>query len=184
MGEVCIGVDANRNWDYEWLGLGASDLECSQIYAGPVAFSEPENLLVSQAFLRYQNATKLYLSIHSYGNYIIYPWSYTLDRADDFEEMDALARDAADAIFAVNGTTYRTGQSSSLLYYAAGCSSDWFKGAAGVELAFVYELPGGGNFGFDLPASSIQPVLNETWPSVVVFYNHVVEKFGGVPSTK
>lgn len=170
-------MDANRNFGYYWMVAGASDQECSNTYAGPEAFSEPEMLAFSQEVLRYKNSTKLYLSLHSHGSYIIFPWSYTTDTPDDYDELNSLAQAARDAIYNVNGTWYTVGMSSEILYYAAGCSSDWVKGVAGVDLAFVYELPGGGNFGFDLPPSRIQEVLDETWPSIVLYYNYVVEKF-------
>lgn len=109
---------------------------------------------------------------------LMYPWSYTDERPDNYEELDALATAAAAAIEAVNGTTYRVGQIPDILYFASGSSLDWFKGYAGIDLGFVYELPGGGNFGFDLPAERIQSVVNETWPSIVVFYDYIVENFG------
>lgn len=47
-----------------------------------------------------------------------------------------------------------------------------------MELTFVIELPGGGNFGFDLPASRIGSVVNETWQGILVLQDYVAQKFG------
>ncbi|MCL4134687.1 UNVERIFIED_CONTAM: hypothetical protein GTU68_013932, partial [Idotea baltica] len=38
----CRGVDLNRNWSYRWGEGGSSSDECSEIYRGTSAFSEPE----------------------------------------------------------------------------------------------------------------------------------------------
>lgn len=157
---------------------GASNEECSNTYAGPEAFSEPETLAFSRFVDRYKDSIKLYLSVHSYGQYIIYPWSYTTVLPDDWEELDDLAQATASAIYDVQGTRYTVGNSVELLYYAAGCSDDWVKGAAGVELTFVIELPGGGSFGFDLPSSRIPSVVNETWQGILVLQDYVTQKFG------
>lgn len=110
---------------------GASSNECSDTYAGPEEFSEPETLAFSRFVDKYNDSIKLYLSVHSYGQYIIYPWSYTTVLPDDAEELDSVARAAASAIYDVQGTNYTVGNSVELLYYAAGCSDDWVKGAAG-----------------------------------------------------
>lgn len=40
--EVCYGTDLNRNWDHNWNEKGASKSKCSEFYAGPKPFSEPE----------------------------------------------------------------------------------------------------------------------------------------------
>jgi len=39
-GNVCVGVDPNRNFDAGWSGPGASDSPCSETYYGPVVESE------------------------------------------------------------------------------------------------------------------------------------------------
>ncbi|GAA0466452.1 M14 family zinc carboxypeptidase [Streptomyces olivaceiscleroticus] len=41
-GSTCRGTDMNRNWDYQWSTGGSSTNPCSDTYAGPRAFSEPE----------------------------------------------------------------------------------------------------------------------------------------------
>lgn len=71
---LCIGTDPNRNFGYMWNTGGASDNPCSDIYAGPEPFSEVETDAVRKYFVEHFTEIKLYVSIHSYGNYILYPW--------------------------------------------------------------------------------------------------------------
>lgn len=51
----CAGVDLNRNWDFNWGDrAGASDDPCSDQYAGPRPFSEPEAKATAAFILRRQ----------------------------------------------------------------------------------------------------------------------------------
>ncbi|GJQ71038.1 hypothetical protein Trydic_g948 [Trypoxylus dichotomus] len=172
-GVICNGADANRNFDLEWGGPGTSTSECSDIFMGRYPFSEPETRALADVAIAEENID-LYLAIHSYGRWIIYPWGYTLEPPENVDELQEAGEAAAAAIYAVAGTEYVVGNSAALLYYAAGCSDDWFKGGANVSLSYTVELPGGGNQGFDLPADRIQPVVTETWPGIIAFYDYVI----------
>lgn len=174
-GTICNGVDGNRNFDYHWGGPGTSDYECSEIYKGPYAFSEPEVAALAKVALE-EDQIDLYLAIHSFGQYLLYPWGFTLDPPDNADELQEAGRQAAQAIEALNGTVYAVGNSAGLLYFAAGCSDDWFKAIPGVPLSYTVELPGGGNQGFDLPANRIQPVVTETWAGIVAYYDFLIAK--------
>lgn len=46
--DKCFGTDPNRNWNYLWNEKGSSRSTCSDFYAGPRAFSEPETKAVSK----------------------------------------------------------------------------------------------------------------------------------------
>lgn len=45
--DICYGTDLNRNWNQDWNERGTSDSPCSDYYAGPKAFSEPETKALS-----------------------------------------------------------------------------------------------------------------------------------------
>lgn len=177
-GSVCVGVDGNRNFDFHWMETGASDEECSEIYAGSVAFSEPETVALSEFVLTNADSIKLYLTFHSYGNYLLYPWGYTSALPDDWETLDDLAQDVAAAIYAVDGTSYTIGSSTNVLYAAAGGSDDWVKGVGGVNLSYTIELPGGGSFGFDLPANRIASTVYETFEGIKVYHSYIEQRYG------
>lgn len=155
---------------------GASSLECAETYAGPTAFSEPETSHLRDIINENLDEIKLFISFHSYGNYIMYPWGYTSQLPYDVEELNSLAVDVEAAIASVAGTRYTIGSPPQVLYAAAGGSFDWVKGEAGVDMSYTLELPGGGSYGFDLPASRILDVCVETFEGVKVFYNYVEQQ--------
>ncbi|XP_046389814.1 carboxypeptidase B-like [Ischnura elegans] len=160
--EDCLGVDPNRNFDFHWMESGASSDPCDEIFAGDKAFSESEARALRDYVLANAKNAKAYLTLHSYGQYLLYPWGYDESLPDDWRDLDDLGNAMNDAIKAVRGTEYTVGSSGQALYPAAGASDDWSKGVAGVKYVYTVELPGGGFYGFDLPASEIKPVVEET----------------------
>lgn len=68
----------------------------------------------------------------------------------------------SNAIYASTGAQYTLGNGAIELYPAYGASDD-YAAFRGVQLAYTFELPGGGQNGFDLPANRIYPVATETW---------------------
>lgn len=177
LGRLCTGVDPNRNYDFHWGGPGASEFQCSEAYQGPKPFSEPETLSHSRFLEKYSNQIKLYLTFHSYGTKLLYPWSYTRECPDDADELDGLAIKVGNVIRAVRGTKYEVGNSATIEYLTAGSSDDWAKGVAGIQLSYTIELPGGGKQGFDLPASEILNVVQEMFEGVKVWHNYIETKF-------
>lgn len=73
----CVGTDANRNFDFHWGEVGASKYACSDIFRGLSAFSEPETRALRDLMHSLTGRAKFYLSLHSYGNYLLYPWGYS-----------------------------------------------------------------------------------------------------------
>ncbi|KAJ8922113.1 hypothetical protein NQ315_004047 [Exocentrus adspersus] len=176
-GTICDGVDANRNFDYQWMVIGASHWQCSDTYAGYTPFSEVETQTVRDYLLANRPNVKLFLDLHSYGQWLLYPWAYTSDPVDNIEELHALGDRVHDAISAVRGTNYTVGSSNAVLYASSGGSRDWTKAVAGIDIGYTVELPGGGSAGFNPDASEIEPVVTETWEGIKVFYEHIRDKY-------
>ena len=65
-GNLCIGVDANRNWGFHWNEGGSSDNSCAQDYHGPEAFSEVENRNMRDYLAAIPNL-QFYNNVHSYS---------------------------------------------------------------------------------------------------------------------
>ncbi|MCL4234336.1 MAG: zinc carboxypeptidase, partial [Deltaproteobacteria bacterium] len=131
----CWGVDTNRNYGYQWgLDQGSSGDPCSDVYRGTAAFSEPETAL-TKAFLEAKTNITTLITLHTYGNMILYPWGYTSSPIGDstdlaiFQAMAARFRDS-------NG--YTTGPGNSL-YPISGDTVDWAYGALGL-FAFTFEV--------------------------------------------
>lgn len=62
-------------------------LPCSVIYAGPYPFSEPETIAM-KSYLQYKIPDlKVYISLHSYGQFWLAPWGYTAAKPNNFLEQ-------------------------------------------------------------------------------------------------
>lgn len=171
----CYGVDANRNFDFHWMEIGASSSECSETYAGPYEDSESEVRAVEAVILSKKDQIKLYLGFHSYGQYFVHPWGFTTEKPEEDAQLKEAGRRAAAAIASVAGTQYTVGSSIEILYAVSGSSKDWVMGLTDIGLAYTVELPGGGTAGFDLPPSRIDPVVRETFEGVKELHNYIVE---------
>lgn len=109
-GHECHGVDPNRNFGYHWGGYGASDDACKETYRGSHAFSEPETLAMKNFLLTEKADFKLYLTFHSYGQYILYPWGYDKLDTRDWGDLKRVGDITGKALKALNGVTYQIGQ--------------------------------------------------------------------------
>ncbi|KAL8222510.1 UNVERIFIED_CONTAM: Multifunctional pyrimidine synthesis protein CAD, partial [Gekko kuhli] len=107
-GSSCVGVDPNRNWDAGFGVAGSSGNPCSETYRGPHANSEPEVKAIVD-FVKSHGNIKAFVSIHSYSQLLLYPFGYTSKKAADAQELDALAKEAVDALSSLHGTIYKYG---------------------------------------------------------------------------
>jgi murein tripeptide amidase MpaA len=177
-GSNCIGVDPNRNFNYQWSAINSTQLNdpCNLIYRGPYPNSEKEVQAVSRLMEQFES-TRLYLSLHSYGQYFLYPWTYDRIRIDNYLDHETVATLASDAIYATNGTRYKTGTSFEHLSLSSGVSKDYAVGVGKIDYSFTVELPGGGANGFDIPASRIPAVMTETFNAIIEFGKYISEQF-------
>jgi len=159
----CKGVDPNRNFDYVWGGEGTSNDPCSDIYKGPNAFSEPETSAMANFILARRKQIKMYLTFHSYGQVVLYPWGYAIKDHSDETELHRVGNIASRAM----GNKYVVGSAAKVFYPAAGASDDWAKGSAGIRYSYTIELPDRGKHGFILPAKEIRPVASEALEAVI-----------------
>jgi len=169
----CKGIDANRNFGYHYGESGASTNPCDETYRGTGAFSEKESSAIRDFGSTARGRIHLYIALHSYGPYILYPWGYDEILSDDWEDLDALAQEMNRAVTNAGGESFDIGNSAILLYPAAGGSDDWFKGGNDAKYAYTMELPGGGSGGFDPPPSMIKPVVTSVFEGIKVGGNLV-----------
>jgi len=159
----CKGADANRNYGHHWNEGGSSNDRCSDTYHGPAAWSEVENVHVSNYIMTRQKDWIFYNSIHSYSQLVLLPWGYTNTLPDDYNEMLEIALRGEAALEAVHGKTYDVGCIPCMLYIASGSSTDWAHGEAGIFFTTSMELRDTGAYGFLLPPEQIIPTAEETW---------------------
>lgn len=166
-GGFCQGVDLNRNFGFHWGERGSSPQPCMETYRGTGPFSEPETASIQRFITQHKGANwKAYLSFHSYGQYILYPWGFNQALPQDYLDLDRLGRLAVSAIQQAGGPAYTLGSSGRTLYPAAGGSDDWAKGVMGIKYAYTIELRDNGRFGFVLPASYINPTAKEAYAAI------------------
>ena len=96
-GSECIGVDLNRNFP-EGYGIGASSDPCSNVYKGTHPISEPESKALAD-YVRSLKNIKAAISVHSYGNVIIYPWGHKRQKHPNVKRLRKLARYVTRAIW-------------------------------------------------------------------------------------
>ncbi|KAJ8950617.1 hypothetical protein NQ318_010816 [Aromia moschata] len=176
-GTICYGCDPNRNFGYRWGESGSSTWQCTEIFAGRHAFSEVETVALRDYMLPRADDIKLYVAIHSYGNWVLYPWSYAMLLPDNANQLQEVGEIFNDAVYAVGGGNYTVGNSAQLLGATAGCSDDYVLGGLGVNISYTLELPGGGSAGFDLPATQIQTVVEQVWVGWQAWHQYVEENY-------
>lgn len=136
---LCHGADANRNFDFNWMEGGASQVKCSYTYAGPHANSEIETRNEDAFF--YANANKLdaFLAFHSYSQLLLIPYGNGV-RAPNYDEQFEVAKATADRLFLKHGTIYQVGNSQEILYTTSGTSRDHASGRHGIPFSWTVEM--------------------------------------------
>jgi len=179
----CWGVDANRNWGFEW-NQGSDP--CRIDYPGVEAFSEIENKNVRDFVLERKENIKFFNNVHSYSQLVLLPWGYKDQEPDNYTAMFELAQMAADKMEAVHQQKYTVGRAPELLYVAKGVSLDWALAVAGIPYNMAMELRPGtrqGWQGFLLPSEQIIPTGEETWAFNMAIAEHIIDEFGEKTTT-
>ncbi|MFQ5341803.1 MAG: M14 family metallopeptidase [Anaerolineae bacterium] len=153
------GVDLSRNYDYEWgLPTGSSTEPCNLTYRGQAPFSEPEIQAVRD--LVREQRFDILVSLHSYGDLILYPWAYTWHPAPDAASLSALANRMA------AGSGYTAMPATGIGYLTSGDEIDWSYGELGIP-SFTIEI-GGMEDGFFWPPYDLKDQLyQELRPALI-----------------
>ncbi|KFP80490.1 Carboxypeptidase O, partial [Apaloderma vittatum] len=158
---ACYGTDLNRNFNSSWGSIGVSYDCSSEVFCGSGPESEPETRAVAQFIERKKSDILCYLTIHSYGQYILTPYGSTTKPPTNNEELMLVAEKAAAALMGKYGTSYKVGPTSLVLYNNSGSSRDWAH-MIGIPFSYTFELRDRGTHGFLLPDNQIQPTCEET----------------------
>ena len=141
------GADLNRNFEFQWGCCGGSSgSECDITYRGPSAASEPETQAI-QNYVRSilpdqrtddlnapapDDATGIFIDIHSYSELVLWPWGFTATNAPNRNALQTLGRKFA------YFNNYRPEQAMSL-YVTDGTTDDFAYGELGLA-AYTFEL--------------------------------------------
>ena len=120
-----VGVDLNRNFGFHWgdegHGGGSSADPHSAIYRGERPFSEPETQQFRAFVKRHHFIASL--AYHSYGGYLLYPYGFTTQPAEDRAAYDDLAAEMARLNHYQHGNVRQT-----VGYFSSGRHDDWLYG--------------------------------------------------------
>jgi len=171
-GSPCNGTDPNRNWDFHWSEVGASNIPCADTYCGSAPFSEIE----VESVVEYLSALPLaaYFAYHSYGQMYMTPYGYTADLPADYDLLKAAGDEAVNAISDFNGMSYECSTIESLVGLASGSSVDYVYGVLGLTYSYGIELRDEGQNGFVLPESEIRPTAEESIEALKIIAGHVI----------
>ncbi|XP_062530636.1 uncharacterized protein LOC101735349 [Bombyx mori] len=164
----CVGVDLNRNFSYGWGEKGeegSSEDPGNIFYRGPKPFSEPETAALRRLITKSSTPFKVFLSFHSYGEVVIFPWGYTDEPCPDYVELLEGGTSIAKAIYETSGRTYKVGSTKDLMYFACGNSIDWSYAVAGIPYSYMVELRGK-KHRFLLPQNEIESTAKEVMNGV------------------
>jgi murein tripeptide amidase MpaA len=158
-----FGVDTNRNWGFAWgSNNGSSGNSSSQTYRGTAAFSEPETAAMRDWTLT-QRGIVAHLDVHSYGQYLLYPWGYTIDPSPALNAFRFLSTGMQLAILDSGGVVYNPGPCYTTLYPVSGGCLDWYFGDRDA-LSWTPELRGNS---FAPPPDVILPTAQEIYAAVL-----------------
>lgn len=181
-GQECVGVDLNRNFNFSWGTEGVSHIPCRDTYCGPDPASEIETGVVQAEARRLANQMRGWLTMHAQGR--MWMFSYGLNdqnrrcrRIPDHDDLMDVANAAADAIGARYSTQWARGNICEVIYAAAGSSTDYIYGVAGIKYSFATELRPG-NFPFVIDDSEIELSFQEIWSGVVAMCDAIAAKEG------
>ncbi|KAM4771143.1 carboxypeptidase B-like [Rhinophrynus dorsalis] len=169
----CVGTDLNRNFNAGWCTGGATSNPCAETYCGSAPESESEAKALADFVRNNISSIKAYLTIHSYSQMLLFPYSYTNALTSNHAELNTVSEGAVNQLKSLYGTVYTYGPGGRTIYIAAGCSDDWVYDA-GVKYSFTFELRDTGKYGFLLPESQIKETCEETMLAVKYIANHVM----------
>ncbi|XP_011160941.1 zinc carboxypeptidase [Solenopsis invicta] len=170
---ICVGADANRNWDYHWESNILTRHACSPIHAGSEPFSEIETKSMSEYIKSVSDKFYSYISFHSFSQLLMYPYGYTKEQLENYKDLDAIGLKSAAALKQKYGTLYRVGNVADTIYKCTGISVDYIKGIYHTPIVYTYELRDTGSYGFLLPPDQIIPSGEETLDSLVAMFKEV-----------
>lgn len=162
-----IGVDLNRNFSVAWGGPGASGDPDAGNYHGTAAFSEPESAALRDLALSFEHVA-VHVDLHSFGQLVLRPWSYTAEPPPAAGDLKLLGDDAAEILTQAYGVQYQSIPGVEL-YPASGTAPDWAYGELGA-MGLTFELRPDEvemfELGFVLHPSQIEEVCLETMGAI------------------
>ncbi|XP_063831851.1 carboxypeptidase B-like [Ostrinia nubilalis] len=171
VGNFCMGVDLNRNFDIFW-GTASSNSVCSDTFHGHGPFSEPETANIRDVLNEHSGRIEIFMDLHSFGSMILYGYANGVlpPNALTINLVGVNMAQAIDRVKWPNKPNYIVGNVFHVLYAASGGSSDYAQ-AIGIPLSYTYELPAFSGAGQTLNGFLVDPAFIrqagfETWEGI------------------
>ncbi|XP_037963200.2 zinc carboxypeptidase A 1 isoform X1 [Plutella xylostella] len=162
---VQYGVDLNRNFGIAF-GTGFGNHTTDEFYPGPEEFSEAESSSIRKLVGSLTNIA-YYIAIHSYGNFIIIPYSHVKEHLDNYDDVALYCDIMVNSIANKYNSHYLYGNSFETLgSLNGGTSTSYFKKKRKIPFTLSLHL-GELDYGFALPANSIIRTMQEGFTGVV-----------------
>jgi carboxypeptidase T len=176
-----IGVDLNRNYNFEWRlpgdqpcpsisdDVGASDDPNNETYRGPSPESELEVKALDSLTDDPNHHFLARLDYHNFQELVLYPWGYQSGPAQDSATLSELGKRIRDLAQATTNEFYTSEQAIDL-YITTGMSVDYAYAVDKVPAPYVIELrPQCCDFA--IPESEILPINQESWAGARMLLN-------------
>lgn len=164
------GTDLNRNSSFKWNTGGSSSNACNETYRGPSAASEPETAAIEAYAATIfpdqrgpadsdpapATTEGVFISLHSYGRLVLYPWGYTTTAAPNSVALQTLGRKFG------YFNSYQVCNGPACLYGTSGTTDDFTYGAFGVA-SYTIEL---GNSFFEQCTAFQSTILPANLPAL------------------
>lgn len=187
----CRGIDLDRSFPFAWDGHTQTDNPCSESYAGERPLQAIEAIRLAEwALNETEKADRIFtafIDLHSYSQEILYPYSYTCDKAPhNLEDLEELAIGMAKAYRLTSGHYYGVDSACegsvtlttpdsiknsepirTKVEESGGSALDFFYQNITVKYAFQIKLRDTGSYGFLLPKENIVPTGIETFNALL-----------------
>ncbi|XP_019930924.2 carboxypeptidase B1 [Aedes albopictus] len=166
LSDKCVGVDLNRNFGFRWdVGASLFSGECHPGFRGYAPFSEPESRALRTVFDNNPEA-ELYINLHSFGGYLIYPWSYESTPVANVGDFKQVGVAAARAMWHYSHQEYKVGSSAEILRYQASGTSIDYAYSVGIDYPFAMEIAEFGYSDFQPPTNAIADIVKESFVGI------------------
>lgn len=171
------GVDLNRNSSFKWNQCAGFDCSsgytCASTYRGPSPTSEPEVQAIetylasifpdrrglADADAAPDETMGLFITLHSYGQWVLFPWGWQNGPAPNNSQLETLGRKFG------YYTGYEVCQAGepNCLYLSDGTTDDWAYGELGLA-AYTFEL---GTSFFESCAYFEETIIPKNFPALL-----------------
>ncbi|XP_062552531.1 carboxypeptidase B1-like isoform X2 [Armigeres subalbatus] len=163
LSDKCVGVDLNRNFGFRWdVGESLFSAECHPGFRGYAPFSEPETRALRSVIDNNPDA-ELYINLHSFGGFLIHPWSFQSNPVENADDLRKVGVSAARAMWHYGHQEYKVGSSAEILRYQASGTSIDYAYSVGIDFPFAMEIAEYGYSDFQPPTSAIVDIVKESF---------------------